>query len=108
MDERARRVGQNEALFRAVNEQIEEVTTDYGLQTMSIVCECGDVSCAERVEVDVGTYERVRTDSTQFILVPGHEIEDVEDVIERNDRFEIVSKRSGGAAQLAAETDPRR
>jgi hypothetical protein len=108
MDERERRVGQNEALYRAVNEQIKEVSTDFGMQTMSIVCECGDDSCAELIGVDVGTYERVRADSMQFILVPGHEIEDVEDVVERNDRFEIVSKRSGGAAQLAAETDPRR
>jgi hypothetical protein len=109
MDERERRVGENEALFRAVNERVEDLNLAFGAltETMNVVCECGYISCAEQIEIDVETYERVRADPTLFVLVPGHAIEGVEDVVERNERFEIVRKRSRDAGRVATETDPR-
>src|SRR5689334_21077982 len=52
VDERARRIGENEALFRYVNERIEGLNEAFGAitETMSVVCECGDLSCAEQIE----------------------------------------------------------
>jgi hypothetical protein len=51
-------------------------------------------------------YELVRGDPLHFLVLPGHELEDVEDVVERGDGFTVVRKRDG-AAQVAAATDPR-
>jgi hypothetical protein len=31
----------------------------------------------------------------------------VEDVVEQNDRYDVVRKRAGEAAQIAADLDPR-
>jgi len=109
MDERARRIGENEILYRSVNEKIEDLNAAFGTltETMTVVCECGDGSCAEQIELDVRTYERVRGDPTLFVTVPGHEEPDVESVVERSDDFQIVRKDAGDIARLAADHDPR-
>ena len=110
MDERARRIGLNEAVFRRVNEEIE--TLERGLAgigdgNLHIVCECGNAGCGERVVVPVDEYERVRRDSTLFFVVPGHEIPSVEDVVDETPRFAVVRKREGTSRRIAEETDPR-
>jgi hypothetical protein len=109
VDERTRRIGQNEALYRSVNEKIESLSAAFGAitETMSVVCECGDASCAEQIEVSISDYERIRAESTFFIIRPGHEIPDVEEVVEQNDEFHVVRKAEGDAAELARELDPR-
>lgn len=109
MDEQARRIGANEALYRSVNEKIESMSAAFGAitETMSVVCECGDGSCAEQIEVSIPDYERIRSDATLFIIRPGHEIPDVEEVVERTEAFHVVRKVDAEAAELARETDPR-
>ena len=109
VDEDQRRLGENEVLYRAVNERIEDLNTAFGMVTesMSVVCECGDIKCAEQIQVDLPTYERIRAEPTLFFIRPGHEYPEVEDVVERTDGYEVVRKRAGEAAAIAAETDPR-
>ena len=109
MDERARRIGANEALYRSVNEKIESLNAAFGpiTETMSVVCECGDASCADQIELSIADYERIRSVSTLFIIRPGHEIPDVEAVVEENDEFHVVKKVEGDAAELARELDAR-
>ena len=109
MDERTRRIGENEALYRAVNERIEDLNESFGLlaETMAVVCECGNLECSEQIEVDIPTYERVRAEPTHFIVLPGHELPDVETVVERHDGFYVLRKNPGGPAEVARETDPR-
>src|SRR4051794_27502675 len=84
MDERQRRVGENEVLYRSVNERIEELNATFGTMTdsLTVVCECGRAACAEQIELPASDYERVRADPALFIIIPGHEIPDVEDVVE--------------------------
>ena len=109
MDERARRVGENEALFRHVNEQIESLNESFGAFSgrMTIVCECGDNTCIEQIDVSPDEYERLRADPTLFAIKPGHEAPDVETVVEKTDRFWTVQKHPGEPAQLATELDSR-
>ena len=102
MDPRTERVGKNEAVFREVNERINEVSR---FESTEYLCECGNAACAETIPMAVTDYEAVRTDSTFFLVVPGHEIPDVEDVIVRNEAFLVVQKRAGAPAELAAELD---
>ena len=109
-DERARRIGANEAVFRKVNEQIEELNRGFAEMsggTMQIVCECGEIRCAEQITVSIGTYERIRSDSALFLTVEGHEAVDVETVVERDGRYQVVRKRAGDPERIAARTDPR-
>lgn len=109
MDDRARRVGENEILYRAVNERIKDLNRAFGAvaETMNVVCECGDAACTQQIEIDVPAYERVRANPTLFVVRPGHEEPGVEDVAERMGGYVIVRKRHGGPAELAEATDPR-
>jgi hypothetical protein len=104
MDLRTERVGKNEAVFREVNERINDVTRE---RTAEYLCECGFADCTETVQMIVAEYEEARTDPTRFILRPGHEIPHVEHVVTRNDGFLVVQKKAGEPAELALELDPR-
>jgi hypothetical protein len=107
MGERARRVGENEALFRSVNEQVRELGNEFGSETLRIVCECGEQSCIEQIELSPGEYEAVRADATLFAIKPGHEVPNVETVVERNAGYWVVRKDAGAPRKIAEETDPR-
>ena len=52
-------------------------------------------------------YERVRTDGATFLLVPGHEDERVESVVEVEDGHAVVEKQHPIVAPLARRLDPR-
>jgi hypothetical protein len=108
-DDRERRIGKNEGLFREANERIERVTESLQLtaERLSILCECGDSSCTERLEVALSDYERVRRDSTLFFVRRGHLKADVEDVVEQTDEYDVVRKKEGPAAEFARKLDPR-
>jgi hypothetical protein len=113
VDEREARVGRNEALFRTLNERIEDLNATFAAVTdvgFEVVCECGDMTCVEQIPIPTAEYARVRTDPTLFILVPGHEDVTVEAVVEedRGDRgaYVIVRKHPGEPADFAAEKAP--
>jgi hypothetical protein len=108
-DDRARRVGLNESLFREVNEQIESLNRDFGVEppVMMVICECANGDCTERVEIRSSEYEKVRADPRRYIVVPGHVLPEFESVVESGDGYDVVEKEEGTAAELAEETDPR-
>jgi hypothetical protein len=110
MDERERRLGLNEAMFREVNERVEDINQTFASVTGSfdIFCECGDMTCTERITVPMDVYERVRGDSKQFLLRAGHEDPTVENVIETFEVYVIVEKEGVEVERVAEETDPRR
>ena len=108
MVERKIRIAANEALFREVNEQREELSSGGARQgRLEVICECGAGSCSEPISIRINDYELVRSHSTWFIVKPGHEIEDVEDVVQWHESFYVVEKRAGRAAELVQEADPR-
>ena len=107
-DERTRRVGRNEALFREVNERVEGLARDFGVadEPLELLCECGNAECVERISMSTPEYRELRSDPTRFAVVPGHEEPDVEKVVERRGGYDVVQKVAGEPARLAAETDP--
>jgi hypothetical protein len=109
LDERQRRIGENEALFRKVNERLNDVHDALATLTgvMEIVCECGNLSCAELLSITPDDYEHMRSEATWFAVLPGHEIAEVEQVVASRDGYDIVEKRPGPAADEAEATDPR-
>ena len=74
MSDRGERVGVNEALFREVNDRIDELQVDLGqARRFEIVCECGNAECVERFTIDADAYTDLRRDVHTFAVVPGHE-----------------------------------
>jgi len=102
VSEREKRLAMNEALFREINERVEErVQESRHAEVVVIVCECASVDCTQRITVTVEEFRHVRDDPAQFAVAPGHAIVDVEVVVTQNERFEIV--RKVGFAGLVAE-----
>ena len=66
-----------------------------------------DADCAERLELLVSEYERVRGDSLCFVVAKGHEFPDFEQVVEEAEGYDVVRKQEKEAAEVAEETDPR-
>jgi hypothetical protein len=101
------RVANTESLFRDVNERIAESAQRFDDREAAFVCECADSTCTEPVSASLEKYEQVRTDGTHFLLVPGHEDEQVERVIERKRRYQIVEKFHRAVAARVRRLDPR-
>ena len=109
---RQERVIRNEALFRELNErvrEIEETLTARGVvdpaEFGEYFCECGLDDCKDKIRLRHDEYERVRSNPLHFAIVPGHEVDTVERVIEHTDRFAMVEKFEGERELVL--TDPR-
>jgi hypothetical protein len=107
--ERQRRIGENEALLRQVNEGFLESAGGYSAitGTVFVMCECGGSDCVRRIEMTPGEYEALRAESTHFAIAHGHELPDVETIVHETPRYAIVRRMAGLSAAIAEETDPR-
>jgi hypothetical protein len=106
VDSRQQRVARNEALFRRVNERIEEINETLAGES-DFLCECGSDDCTAPVSLTLSEYEQVRSNPTHFLIAHGHDVVDVERVVRKTDRYAVVEKFSGEAGRIAVETDPR-
>jgi hypothetical protein len=85
-----------------VNDRIEELAASFDLRDgFTILCECGSGRCSEPIALSKDDYEQLRRVPTHFAVLPGHEIPDVEQVVERHDGFLVVEK-FGESANAAA------
>jgi hypothetical protein len=71
--ERVRRIGLNQAVYRTVNDRVQWIaaTLKAAPAQLLLVCECGDITCDEQIELSRADYEAVRSDSSLFAVVPG-------------------------------------
>jgi hypothetical protein len=92
-DERAAR---NEALWREVNERIDEVDEAFRVlpedSLLTFHCECGREDCEERLSLTPAEYHEVRSQKDRFAVFPGHEQQALERPILRTDRYVLVDK----------------
>jgi hypothetical protein len=100
------RAAMNEATFRKVNEGMEVGQDPSGL--LSFVCECGRLGCNQLIQLTRPEYEGVRQNSRRFAILDGHELLEVEAVVERHDRYLVVEKVDDPEAEIVEHTDPRR
>ena len=105
MDARERRLAQNEALFREVNERVETIAHSHHLgphAPYEFLCECANADCSFRIRTTLELYEHVRASPRRFIVLPGHNFPEVERVVEQHDAFWTVEKEGGAAAYVEA------
>ena len=103
-----KRIVRNEALYREVNEQIDALN-EAGPRADPIpaICECGSIASTEIVPIGRQAYEAVRAHPERFLVKPGHEITDVEDVVEEHADWAVVAKKPGEPRRMAEESAPR-
>jgi hypothetical protein len=108
MDERERRLAKNESVFRSVNERIEQIAGTQGTDEheFAFFCECSNADCTLQLLLTLVEYEEARSDPAVFVVAPGHDLPEIEEVVRRTAGYQLVRKH-GEAAELAEELDPR-
>jgi hypothetical protein len=93
-------MAENEVRFRALNERLRKGSDTWGPGdgVLELVCECADEDCTRSITLTPRGYESVRGDETQFLVVPGHQRIEVEDVVAERGRLvrRQETRRSGG------------
>ncbi len=102
-----RRAAANESAIRDVNEGIERGQWPGDEDApVGFRCECARLGCNRLVELTVLEYEQIRAHPRRFVVLPGHELPDVETVVESRPGYVIVEKRDQ-AGEVAEQSDPR-
>lgn len=110
-EERAERAAQNQALFRAIDERINDSSWDVVPEPLEPhvavdrwICECANVGCFDRIALSAIEYEHVRAVGWRFAVAPGelHVDPDIETVTDRQEAFWTVEK-SGAARSIAVD-----
>lgn len=100
----ARRAARNEELVRDVNRQIEEGASLHEVtSSMPLHCECAQPGCLEKIDVDPRTYEPILDERYRFIVVPGHVLPEIEQVVEEQEAFVVVEKTGEARQQIDAD-----
>jgi hypothetical protein len=101
-------MAQNEALFREVNERVEDVAVRLGDNEggYEYFCECANKDCSFRTVLSIDEYESVRADPKQFLVLPDHFTPEVEELVRRTDSYWVVRK-FGEAGEYVEHLDPR-
>jgi hypothetical protein len=106
----AERKALNEGKFRDANEQLERGAVELiGVsdgQFVPFLCECPQMECTQVVLLTLEEYEQVRSGPRQGLAALGHEDPEVEEVIDRNDRF-VTTEKFGRAGEIHEAEDDR-
>jgi hypothetical protein len=85
----------NELLFRGVNEKLRGLNADFegfaGEQAL-FVCECSRIECIEQIELAVAAFDVICSARTRYVIVPGHDSPDLEQVVVREATYFVVER----------------
>jgi hypothetical protein len=102
-----RRLVENELMFREPNEklaigftQLKAMAEEEGDgdlhpnpdDPIPFYCECADAKCSKRINLRPSEYLKLHKASTQFVVLPGHSIPEIEKIITATRKYEVVEK----------------
>jgi hypothetical protein len=87
---RERRILETEEFYRGVNQVIAEKTPRDGLL---FLCECANPFCNVTFEMSADDLLLLHSTAGHYVIVPGHEIPDLEEVVQQRDGYAILRKR---------------
>ena len=105
-DDREIRAARNQAMFRAINEQLarnDALAATTGSHV--IACECADSTCVQALCISQADYEAIRCEPRRFAVLAGHIYPDVETVVDKHRTYVVVEKL-GEAAEIATALPP--
>lgn len=108
MDPRLERIAKNEEVFRASNREIERAEQEQGAAAdgvLEVICECGRDSCDGVIKLPASEYAQVHGQKDRFVVLRGHESEEIERVVEDRGVYVVVDKM--GEAEEIVEDDTR-
>jgi hypothetical protein len=111
VDAQHERIAKNEAMYRAVNRELEKASEDAGDgapdRQLEILCECGEPGCNTKLTLTIGEYDEAHGQLDRFIVAVEHEDPRIERVVMRRDTYLVVDK-FGEAEQISVAEEQRR
>jgi|RhiMetdeSRZDD1v2_1073273.scaffolds.fasta_scaffold13078_5 CheY-like chemotaxis protein len=92
------------AFSRAVNDDLIGLSAAHG-GIRRIVCECSRRICTELLDVTVADYEAVRAHPTRLLVVPGHELANVQRVVSRTRFVAVIQEQQESFRMQSGETN---
>ena len=99
---------ENEVVFRKRNkaamESLEDIKSvakeegqevevkNYDQDSLLFYCECANEKCRERIKLSTQQYKKVHKNNSQFIVIPGHHVPEIERVVSDGGTYLIVEK----------------
>jgi hypothetical protein len=106
-----RRAARNEALWREVNDRIDEVDERMRViahdSLLSFHCECGREDCHTMIAMTGAEYRDVRRQPDTFAVAAGHEQEMIEHVVRRSPGYLVVDKLAVVETAVGGDGVPR-
>jgi hypothetical protein len=97
-DQAKRRVAINQTLLRGVNGAMQ---FERAGEPIPFRCECGQLGCNQLIGLTRAEYNAVRAHPRRFAIAAGHEVSEIETVVERHDRWAVVEAHDPVAAAVA-------
>jgi hypothetical protein len=111
VDARHERIARNEAMYRAVNRELEKASKEAAGgapdDQLEILCECGEPSCNTKLTLTTGEYDEAHRQLDRFIVAIEHEDPNIERVVMRRDSYLVVDK-IGEAERISLAEEQRR
>src|SRR6478672_10601658 len=95
----ARRLRENEDLMEGLNERmrssVQEIRREMDEDPdapFGFFCECSALDCRERILIAPSRLREIHRDSDRFVILPGHELPEVERIVDQEGGYLIVRK----------------
>ena len=88
--DRIMRAEQNQRLFCVS----DGINGESALAALAFACECSGDTCLGRIPLTPQQFLAIASSANRFIVLRGHELRDLEDVVAERDGFLIVSMRA--------------
>jgi hypothetical protein len=98
-------IGEGPDLFRCVNQRIVDLAMPFGIVDglIWLICECPNDGCTQPMRMTRSEYDNMCAEPGLFALVPGHERNDLDEIVASHDRYLLFRP-----ARAAASLTPRR
>lgn len=95
-DSSASKAAKNEALTRSLNEGLARGEEKWPSEAPTFICECSDLACVEEIALSLEDYCEIHDERQRFIVRPGHEVVEIESVVEDRGEFKVIEKTGIG------------
>ena len=88
---------ENQQSFRYANERLRGLVIDAGTtdhRHVPFFCECADENCHSRLNATLDEFEEAHFTHQHYFILPDHLTLDGEDALEKNGRYEVVTKEN--------------
>jgi hypothetical protein len=101
-DDSDRRLAANEDVFRKVNEGIKRGQWPGDPDSpIGFRCECARLGCNLLLALTLSEYETIRAEPARFVVLSGHELSEIDTVVDTRGRYVVVEKRGAAGAEAA-------